>query len=101
MTQCPQSHSLGSGPWARRSKHFGFRESDDELCLQHLTTPEVMREYLEYRRLHPTVFNYAVDMGFYRHVIRDHSKDPSQRPTNGAAHSFLTGSSVNRCRRSA
>jgi hypothetical protein len=47
-----------------------------------------MKEYLEYRRLHPTVFNYAVDMGFYRHVIRDHSKDPSQRPTNGAADSW-------------
>jgi hypothetical protein len=39
---CPGEPHDGVPP-SRRRKHFGFRESDDELCLQHLTTPEVSR----------------------------------------------------------
>jgi hypothetical protein len=66
-----------------RRKHFGFRETWNEICLQHVTTVEVMSQYLEYRKLHPGLHNYAVDMGFYKYTMKNGSK-LSERPTNGA-----------------
>jgi len=63
-------------------KHFGFRETWSELCLQHVTTVDVMKQFLEYRQLHPGLYNYAVDMEWYKHVTQNTSKI-SERPTNG------------------
>jgi hypothetical protein len=63
-------------------KHFGYRESDDEIGLQHTTTPDVIASFWQYKRLFPHLPAYPVDMSFYKHIMTE--KDTgSSRPSNG------------------
>lgn len=63
-------------------KHFGFRESDAEIGLQHTTTPDVITSFWQYKRLFPHLTIYSLDMSFYRHIMTE--KDTgSSRPSNG------------------
>lgn len=50
-------------------KHFGYREGDDEVGLQHTTTPDVIASFWQYKRLFPHLPVYPVDMSFYRHIM--------------------------------
>jgi hypothetical protein len=40
-------------------------------------------QYLEYRRLHPGVHNFAVDMKFYKWITSHKESSANHRPTNG------------------
>ena len=63
-------------------KHFGFREFENETTLQHTTTPDVMKQFLDYRSLHPDLPTYPIDGSFYKYVMSD--KDVANtRPSNG------------------
>ena len=60
----------------------GYRESDDEIGLQHTTTPDVIASFWQYRRMFPDTPVYPVDMSFYKHIMTE--KDTgSSRPSNG------------------
>lgn len=51
-------------------KHFGYREGDDEIGLQHTTTPDVIASFWQYKQLFPHLPVFPVDMSFYRHIMR-------------------------------
>ena len=63
-------------------KHFGFREFANETSLQHTTTPDVMKQFWDYKSLHPDLPTYPIDGSFYKYVMSD--KDvANSRPSNG------------------
>ena len=63
-------------------KHFGFREYANETSLQHTTTPDVMKQFWDYKSLHPDLPTYPIDGSFYKYVMSD--KDvANSRPSNG------------------
>ena len=63
-------------------KHFGFREFANETSLQHTTTPDVMKQFWDYKSLHPDLPTYPIDGTFYKYVMSD--KDvANSRPSNG------------------
>lgn len=52
-------------------KHFAFRESEREIVMQHVTTLEVMKEYVKFRQQDPQSRTYPFDMSFYEQVPWD------------------------------
>ena len=76
--------SVGSKTTIRliNRKHFGFREFENETSLQHTTTPDVMKQFWDYKSLHPDLPTYPIDGSFYKYVMSD--KDvANSRPSNG------------------
>eukprot|EP00899_Mesostigma_viride_P010339 jgi/Mesvir1/19306/Mv10375-RA.1 len=60
-------------------KNIGFRESDDEVVLQHVTLASTLAQFLALLKSQPDVRTYMVDPAFYRHAI---TRDNPQ-PTSG------------------
>lgn len=60
--------------------HFAFRETEEEIVLQHVTTDDVMKYFNSLLRKNPGVRTYALDMGFYDSMIEWYRV---QQPTNG------------------
>lgn len=60
--------------------HFAFRETEEEMVLQHVTTDDVMKYFVSLLRKNPGVRTYALDMSFYDSMIEWYRV---QQPTNG------------------
>ncbi|KAK9820136.1 hypothetical protein WJX72_006496 [[Myrmecia] bisecta] len=61
-------------------KHFGFRETMAETVLQHITLPEVMKDFVKLLEQNASLPTYGLDMSFYEQVI---DWQRVQQPTNG------------------
>ena len=58
-------------------ENFGFVGDPDELLLQHITTADMMSDFVAYSRLRPQARLYAIHPAFYGRVMTDDVEHPS------------------------